>query len=176
MTTTFERAREEARSAETKSSFGVNRSGRCTVVPVSIKDTFETAGVRTVRGQPVREQCPRTRCAGVARLKRPARLCWAKTNVPEFAMDSDRRTRSRTHQQSVGSRSSPRRFERRRRTRDRLGLFAGAGWIPISAVVRVPSHFCGMSRVEPTPRTYPRSGSHTCLGRPVRAWHIQTVR
>ncbi|HTG16375.1 MAG TPA: amidase, partial [Blastocatellia bacterium] len=87
VTTTFDRATEEARAAERRIARG-DSVGPLHGVPVSVKDTFETAGVRTVAGSRLLESnVPDHDAPVVARLKQAGAIVLGKTNVPEFAMD-----------------------------------------------------------------------------------------
>ena len=56
-------------------------------VPFTIKDSFDTAGVRTTRGSRLfADQVPTADAEVVARLERAGAIPLAKTNLPEFAL------------------------------------------------------------------------------------------
>ena len=87
VTLTLEQAREAATASEARIAKG-EPLGALEGVPVSIKDTIETAGVRTVSGTRLRENhVPAVDAPVVARLKRAGAVMLGKTNVPECAMD-----------------------------------------------------------------------------------------
>ncbi|HEB89278.1 MAG TPA: amidase, partial [Deltaproteobacteria bacterium] len=57
-------------------------------LPMTIKDTFETAGVRTTAGNPVwKDHVPARDAETVARLKRAGAVVFGKTNLPFMAAD-----------------------------------------------------------------------------------------
>ncbi|HEX9629481.1 MAG TPA: amidase family protein, partial [Pyrinomonadaceae bacterium] len=57
-------------------------------LPVTIKDTIETAGLRTTSGSRLRENfVPVTDAPAVARLKKAGAIILGKTNSAEMAMD-----------------------------------------------------------------------------------------
>lgn len=57
-------------------------------LPITIKDSFETAGVRTTSGAPdLAGYLPTRDADAVARLKAAGAIVFGKTNLPTFAMD-----------------------------------------------------------------------------------------
>ncbi len=57
-------------------------------VPITIKDTIETAGLRTTSGSKIRaDYVPQTDAPAVARLKAAGAIILGKTNAAEMAMD-----------------------------------------------------------------------------------------
>ena len=57
-------------------------------VPITIKDSFETAGLRTTSGAPVLSgHVPKTDATAVQRLVAAGAVVFGKTNLPMFAMD-----------------------------------------------------------------------------------------
>ncbi|HSF23648.1 MAG TPA: amidase [Blastocatellia bacterium] len=166
VTTTFERARGEARSAELRITRGES-VGPLHGVPVSIKDTFETAGVRTVAGSRLLEDhIPDRDAPVVARLKRAGAIILGKTNVPEFAMDF------RSENLVFGRTSNP--WDLGRVSGGSSGGEAAAiasGCSPagvgsdLGGSIRVPSHFCGIVGLKPTPGRVPVTGHiPVCVG------------
>ena len=166
VTTTFERARGEARSAELRITRGES-VGPLHGVPVSIKDTFETAGVRTVAGSRLLEDhIPDRDAPVVARLKRAGAIILGKTNVPEFAMDF------RSENLVFGRTSNP--WDLGRVPGGSSGGEAAAiasGCSPagvgsdLGGSIRVPSHFCGIVGLKPTPGRVPVTGHiPVCVG------------
>ena len=166
VTTTFDRAREEAKAAELKITRG-DSVGPLHGVPVSIKDTFETADVRTVAGSRLLgDNIPDRDAPVVARLKRAGAITLGKTNVPEFAMDY------RSENPVFGRTSNP--WDLGRVPGGSSGGEAAAiasGCSPagigsdLGGSIRVPSHFCGIVGLKPTPGRIPVTGHiPVCVG------------
>jgi aspartyl-tRNA(Asn)/glutamyl-tRNA(Gln) amidotransferase subunit A len=59
-------------------------------VPISVKDSIDTAGVLTQRGSPIfRGRIPEADAVSVARLKSAGAIVLAKTNLPEFSYSTE---------------------------------------------------------------------------------------
>jgi aspartyl-tRNA(Asn)/glutamyl-tRNA(Gln) amidotransferase subunit A len=59
-------------------------------VPITAKDSIDTAGVLTQRGSPIfKGRIPDTDAASVARLKSAGAILLAKTNLPEFSYSTE---------------------------------------------------------------------------------------
>ncbi|HYV06700.1 MAG TPA: amidase [Blastocatellia bacterium] len=166
VTTTFDRARSEAHSAEHKIARRES-VGPLHGVPISIKDTFETAGVRTVAGSRLLENnIPDRDAPVVARLKQAGAIVLGKTNVPEFAMDF------RSENLVFGRTSNP--WDLGRVPGGSSGgegaaiasgcSSAGVG-SDLGGSIRVPAHFCGIVGLKPTPGRIPVTGHiPLCVG------------
>jgi aspartyl-tRNA(Asn)/glutamyl-tRNA(Gln) amidotransferase subunit A len=84
--TSFEDAEERARAAESAVLAG-DALGPLHGVPFTIKDAFDTAGVRTARGSRLfRDRVPDRDATVVARLRGAGGIPLGKTNTPEFAL------------------------------------------------------------------------------------------
>ncbi|MBI4750513.1 MAG: amidase [Acidobacteria bacterium] len=82
-----EQALHQARLADQHLAQG-NQLGPLHGVPISIKDVFDLAGVRTVTGSKVRETLVATTDAPVVTaVKRAGAVILGKTNVPECGLD-----------------------------------------------------------------------------------------
>jgi Asp-tRNA(Asn)/Glu-tRNA(Gln) amidotransferase A subunit family amidase len=159
VTTTFGSAREVARDAEQQILRG-EAAGLLHGVPVTIKDTIKTAGVRTVSGCRLRESnVPETDALVVTKLKRAGAIILGKTNVPELAMDY------RSENPVFGRTSNP--WDLNRVPGGSSGGEAAAiasGCSPagigsdLGGSIRVPSHFCGIVGLKTTPGRIPGSG------------------
>ncbi len=131
-------------------------------LPITIKDTIDTAGLRTTSGSRVRAQhIPKQDAVAVARLKAAGAIVLGKTNVPEMAIpyESDNPLFGRTNNPyqlectaggssggeaaAIAACLSP----------------AGIG-SDLSGSIRVPAHFCGISGLKPTVGSIPMDG-HT---------------
>jgi amidase len=53
-------------------------------VPITIKDSFETAGMHTTSGKPASDHIPTKDATVVVRLKAAGAIVMGKTNLPEF--------------------------------------------------------------------------------------------
>ncbi|GAA5186539.1 amidase [Rugosimonospora acidiphila] len=92
-------ALEAARAADEQLAAG-GEVGPLHGVPFTVKDSFDTAGVRTQRGSPIfAGRVPDTDATSVARMKRAGAILLAKTNLPEFAywIESDNLLTGRTN-------------------------------------------------------------------------------
>ena len=82
-------ALEAARAAEAAVLAG-KELGPLHGVPITAKDSIDTAGVLTQRGSPIfKGRIPDTDATAVARLKRAGAILLAKTNLPEFSYSTE---------------------------------------------------------------------------------------
>lgn len=121
-------------------------------LPVTVKDTIDTAGLRTTSGSRIRaHHVPQQDAASVARLKAAGAIILGKTNVPEMAVpyDCDNTVFGRT--------SNP--YDLSRTPGGSSGgeaaaiaaCFSPAGLgSDLSGSIRVPAHFCGIAGLKPT--------------------------
>ena len=80
-------ARRRAEEADAATGRGEIR-GPLHGLPISVKDCFETQGLRTTAGTPrLAEHVPTSDAAAVARLEAAGAILFAKTNTPALAMD-----------------------------------------------------------------------------------------
>jgi amidase len=152
-------ARIRAEQADAALSRGENW-GALHGVPITVKDIFETAGLRTTAGyMPLRDYLPQQDATVVARLKAAGAILIGKTNMAELAGDY----------QSTNS------LFPRVNNPWNLDYTAGgssggsaaaiaAGFSPldlgndIAGSVRQPSHFCGVYSLKPTDRRISTAG------------------
>lgn len=129
-------------------------------VPILIKDSFETAGVRTTSGSKTLENyVPKQDAIAVARLKRAGAILVGKTNLPEFAGDSQ------SYNEVAGTTNNP--WDLARTPGGSTGggaaaLAAGFGFLElgsdIGGSIRTPCHFCGVYGHKPTLNLVARGG------------------
>jgi aspartyl-tRNA(Asn)/glutamyl-tRNA(Gln) amidotransferase subunit A len=82
-------ALEAARAAEAAVLAG-DEFGPLHGVPITAKDSIDTAGVLTQRGSPIfKGRIPETDATSVARLKSAGAILLAKTNLPEFSYSTE---------------------------------------------------------------------------------------
>lgn len=142
---------DHARAAE--SALGKKREpGLLHGLPITIKDTIDTQGLRTTGGSRLRATfVPERDATVVARLKAAGAIVLGKTNTPEMAIpyETDNPVFGRTNNPhdpartaggssggeaaAIAARLSP----------------AGVG-SDLSGSIRVPAHFCGIAGLKPT--------------------------
>lgn len=129
-------------------------------VPITVKDTIETAGLRTTSGTLMRaDYVPLEDAPSVALLKKAGAILLGKTNVSEMAMnyDADNPVFGRTNNPHDATRTP--------------GGSSGGCAAAVSACltpaslgsdltgsVRVPAHFCGICGLKPTTGLMPAAG------------------
>ena len=149
-------AREAADAADRAKRAG-NARGPLHGLPIAIKDTTLTAGIRTTFGSPIyADHVPDVDDLCVARLKAAGAVIIGKTNMPEFAFGP----RSINH--FLGSTATP--FDAGRSAGGSSGGSAAAvaiGMVPLAhgtdfgGSVRTPASFCGIIGLRPTPGRIP---------------------
>ena len=149
--TTAANVRERAQAKDTALAGG-RLSGPLHGLPITIKDTIDTAGIRTTYGSRLfAEHVPRHDAAVVARLTTAGAIILGKTNVPEMAFpyETNNPVFGRTNNPhdlsltsggssggeaaAIAARLSP------------LGMGSD-----LSGSVRVPAHFCGIAALKTT--------------------------
>jgi amidase len=154
-----ERARARAKAADTALSRG-EIWGPLHGVPVTIKDSIETAGLRTTSGfPPLADYIPTTDAPVVARLRGAGAIILGKTNLPMLAGDAQ------TDNPIFGRSNNP--WELGHTPGGSTGGGAAAvaaGLTPleigsdISGSVRIPAHYCGVCTIKPTDHLVPITG------------------
>jgi amidase len=146
-----EQALAQARQADVERARG-RALGSLHGLPVLVKDSFETAGVRTTSGSAMlANYVPQQDAEVVARLKAAGAILIGKTNLPEFASDWQ------SYNDVAGTTNNP--WDVTRTPGGSTGggaaaLAAGRGFLEIGSdiagSIRVPSHFCGVYGHKPT--------------------------
>ncbi|HKP38635.1 MAG TPA: amidase [Pyrinomonadaceae bacterium] len=155
--TVAEDALERARQIQATSSTSLLHG-----LPITVKDTIDTAGLRTTAGSLARaNRVPNEDAPAVARLKAAGAIILGKTNTPEMAIpyETDNAVFGRTNNPhnplmtpggssggeaaAIAACLSP----------------AGIG-SDLSGSIRVPAHFCGIAGLKPTTGRVPMEG-HT---------------
>jgi amidase len=154
-----EQAMEQAKKADELTA-RKTATGKLHGLPVVIKDTFATAGVRTTSGSKQFEKyIPKEDAVVVARLKAAGAIIIGKTNLPEFAGDWQ------SYNQVAGVTNNP--WDLTRTPGGSTGggaaaLAAGLGFLEIGSdiggSIRIPSHFCGLFGHKPTLDIVPLAG------------------
>ena len=142
---------EQARRAEAAVIRGDN-IGLLHGLPITIKDTIETAGMRTTSGSQLRANyVPTTDAPAVARLKAAGAIILGKTNAAEMAMDynADNPVFGRTNHPQDLSRT-PGGSSGGEAVAIATGMsLAGVG-SDLAGSIRIPAHFCGIAGLKPS--------------------------
>src|SRR6185503_337788 len=121
-------------------------------VPVTIKDTIDTAGLRTTSGSKIRmDFVPETDAPAVARLKAAGAIVLGKTNAAEMAMDytADDLVFGRTnHHLDAGL--TPGGSSGGEAVAIATCMSPGGIGSDLAGSVRIPAHFCGICGLKPT--------------------------
>ena len=154
-----EQATEQAKKADELTA-QKKAAGKLHGLPILVKDTFATAGVRTTAGSKQFEKyIPREDAIVVARLKQAGAIIIGKTNMPEFAGDWQ------SYNQIAGVTNNP--WDVSRTPGGSTGggaaaVAAGFGFLEIGSdiggSIRIPSHFCGLYGHKPTLDIVPLAG------------------
>jgi Asp-tRNA(Asn)/Glu-tRNA(Gln) amidotransferase A subunit family amidase len=142
---------ERARAAEAAVMRGES-VGALHGVPLTIKDTIETAGIRTTSGSKMRvDYVPTSDAPAVARLKTAGAIILGKSNAAEMAMDytADNPVFGRTnhplnHELTPGGSSGG------EAVAIATHMSPGGLGSDLAGSVRIPAHFCGICGLKPT--------------------------
>jgi amidase len=154
-----ERARRRAQDADAALARG-EVWGPLHGIPITIKDSIETAGLRTTSGfPPLPDYVPATDAPVVARLRAAGAIILGKTNLPTLAGDGQ------TDNPIFGRSNNP--WDVTRRPGGSTGgggAAVAAGLSPleigsdIGGSVRIPAHYCGVYTIKPTDHRAPVTG------------------
>jgi Asp-tRNA(Asn)/Glu-tRNA(Gln) amidotransferase A subunit family amidase len=147
---------EEARQAARRTQEALIRGepvGPLAGVPVTVKDSFDIAGLPTLCGSRFRrDHRASSDATAVARLRRAGAVILGKTNTPEFLMnyETDNHITGRTNnpwdpERTPGGSSGGEAAA--------IASFCSAGGIGSDGggSVRIPAHFSGIAALKPTP-------------------------
>jgi amidase len=129
-------------------------------VPLTIKDTIETAGLRTTSGSAMRaEFIPKLDAPAVAALKAAGAIILGKTNTAEMAMDytADNPVFGRTNNPYDPSRT-PGGSSGGEAAAIAACMSPGGIGSDLAGSIRIPSHFCGIAGLKPTVGRVPGGG------------------
>src|SRR5882724_3684932 len=158
---TLDAERARARAAEADAALSRDDArGALLGLPMTVKDTFETAGVCTTAGSPtLADHVPKTDATAVARLKSAGANVFGKTNTPLFAGDAQ------TYNEVFGTTHNP--WDAAHSPGGSSGGSAAAvaaGLTPlelgsdIGGSIRNPAHYCGVYGHKPTHGIIPMRG------------------
>ncbi len=129
-------------------------------LPVTIKDTIDTAGLRTTRGsRAFAEHVPEHDAAAVARLRAAGAIIYGKTNAPELALDytAENPVFGRTLNPYDGERTPGGSSGGCAATVSACLAPASLG-SDLAGSIRIPAHFCGVAGLRPTAGVVPGAG------------------
>lgn len=150
---------DRARAAEADVMSG-KQLGPLHGLPVTVKDTIDTQGIRTTSGSRLRaNEVPRNDAAVVARLKAVGAIVLGKTNTPEMAIpyESDNPVFGRTNHPADPDRTPGGSSGGEAAAIAAFLSPAGVG-SDLSGSIRVPAHFCGITGLKPTTGLVPMEG------------------
>ncbi len=129
-------------------------------LPITIKDTIETADLRSTSGSVVRAQfVPRDDAPAVARLRTAGAIILGKTNAAEMAMDytADNPVFGRTNNPHDTSRT-PGGSSGGEAAAIATCMSPGGLGSDLAGSIRIPAHFCGIAGLKPTTGSVPGEG------------------
>jgi Asp-tRNA(Asn)/Glu-tRNA(Gln) amidotransferase A subunit family amidase len=154
---------EEALAAAKQAEAAVMRGdslGLLHGVPVTVKDSFDVAGLPTLAGSKLRlGHRAEADATAVARLRAAGAIILGKTNCPEFlaTYETDNYVTGRTNnpwdlERTPGGSSGGEAAA--------IAAFCSAGGIGSDGggSIRIPAHFCGIAGLKPTPGRVPGTG------------------
>ena len=121
-------------------------------VPITIKDTIETAGLRSTSGSVLRQDyVPETDAPAVARLNATGAIVLGKTNAAEMAMDytADNPVFGRTNH-PLNPELTPGGSSGGEAVAIATYMSPGGLGSDLAGSVRIPAHFCGICGLKPT--------------------------
>ena len=142
---------QRAREAEAAVMRG-DQLGSLHGLPVTIKDTIETADLRTTSGSVIRQDyVPVTDAPAVARLKAAGAIVLGKTNAAEMAMDytADNPVFGRTNHH-LNAELTPGGSSGGEAVAIATCMSPGGIGSDLAGSVRIPAHFCGICGLKPT--------------------------
>lgn len=155
----YERARESARAADAARAQGTDL-GLLHGLPMTIKDSLETAGLVTTSGAPeLRDHLPREDAVAVQRVIGAGAIVLGKTNLPTYASDWQ------TFNPLYGCTNNP--WDPSRTVGGSSGGSAAsiaAGFVPldlgsdIAGSIRSPANYCGVYGHKPSHGIVPGRG------------------
>lgn len=152
--------------------------GRLHGVPVTIKDSLETKGIRTTSSyQPLANYVPTQDATVVARLRTAGAIILGKTNLPKLTGDFQ------TNSPLFGRTNNPWNQEYTSGGSSGGGAAAVAAKLSpldlgsdLGGSIRVPAHFCGVFGFKPTEHRVSTFGHIPELpGKPKTIRHLQTI-
>ncbi|MCI0345496.1 MAG: amidase [Chloroflexi bacterium] len=141
-------------------------------VPITLKDSIDTAGLRTTAGTVGwRDRVPGRDATVAARLKAAGAIVVGKTNTPEFTWSD------RTENDVFGRTNNPWDLERSPGgSSGGSAAIVAAGGSPLDIgsdtadSIRLPAHYCGVAGIKPTQGRVSRFGHNPAFHGIVGSW------
>jgi Asp-tRNA(Asn)/Glu-tRNA(Gln) amidotransferase A subunit family amidase len=138
----------------------IGRDGPLAGVPITVKDSFDVAGLPTRCGSPSRPATPAAEDApAVARLRAAGAVILGKTNTPELLASYE------TGNPLTGRTNHPLDLERTpggSSGGEAAAIASGCSAAGLASdaggSIRIPAHFCGLAGLKPTPGRIPAAG------------------
>jgi amidase len=156
-------ARDQARASARDADLARSRNAVTGVlhgIPMTIKDSLDTAGIVTTGGTIGRKNfIPATDAPTVSRLRNAGAILVGKTNTPELTLSYQ------TNNEIYGRTSNP--YDLSRTSGGSSGgaaAIVSTGAVPFDigsdtgGSLRIPSHYCGVASLKPTEGRVPRTG------------------
>ncbi|HSD45917.1 MAG TPA: amidase [Pyrinomonadaceae bacterium] len=140
--------------------FNTYSQGPLSGVPITVKDTIETAGIRTTSGSRIRADfVPETDAPAVARLKAAGAIVLGKTNAAEMAMDynADNPVFGRAVH-PLDAKLTPGGSSGGEAVAIATHMSPGGIGSDLAGSIRIPAHFCGICGLKPTTGRVPGEG------------------
>lgn len=121
-------------------------------IPLTVKDTIETANLLTTSGSKIRaDYVPEHDAPAVARLKDAGAIILGKTNAAEMAMDynADNPLFGRTFH-PLDEKLTPGGSSGGEAVAIATGMSPGGLGSDLAGSIRIPAHFCGIAGLKPT--------------------------
>jgi Asp-tRNA(Asn)/Glu-tRNA(Gln) amidotransferase A subunit family amidase len=150
---------EQAREAESALLRG-DEVGPLHGVPLTVKDTIETAGLRSTSGSLLRaDYIPEKDAPAVARLRAAGAIILGKTNTAEMAMDytADNPVFGRSNNPHDSTRT-PGGSSGGEAAAIAACMSAGGIGSDLAGSIRIPAHFCGVAGLKPGTGRIPGAG------------------
>ena len=131
-------------------------------IPITIKDTIETSGLRTTSGSRIRAgYIPATDAPAVEMLKRAGAIILGKTNAAEMAMDynADNPVFGRTFH-PLDKRLTPGGSSGGDAVAIRTHMSPAGLGSDLAGSIRIPAHFCGIAGLKPGTNMIPGAGQY----------------
>jgi Asp-tRNA(Asn)/Glu-tRNA(Gln) amidotransferase A subunit family amidase len=167
VTVLAEQARREAVSREVQVMRG-EALGLLHGVPLTIKDSFDIAGLPTLAGSRFRSGHRAAEdSTAVTRMRAEGAILLGKTNTPEYL------TTYETDNEVTGRTNNPWNLERTPGGSSggesaAIAAFCSAGGLGSDGggSVRIPAHFCGITALKPTPGRVSAAGHYPAINHP----------
>lgn len=172
----YDEAREKAKKYDELAEKG-NFVGPLHGLPITVKDTFETKGIRTTAGSPkLVDHIPSENALAIERLEQAGAIIYGKTNTPTFAADIQ------TNNPVFGCTNNP--WDIRRTCGGSSGGSAVSTAMGFSAFeigsdiggsLRIPASFCGVYTIKPSYGIIPTTGLLSTFHRNFNARDISCI-